>query len=349
MRQDHRFSKKKRLTGEQRRLLPMAGLLITAVVLTIIIVIAEHGDSGQSMAFSKNMPSDGAGSGSGSAGASASYTGQRLSEEENSHDRAAGLTETDILQKDPMPELVDIMKRYFEARMMADAQTLNELYGITGISEDTLEEQKLKLLSNAKYVSGFSNVTTYVMDGTDENNWLVYTTADIQFYATSTSAPMIMWCFIQREADGNFRILDPARISSAMQEFALDANHRNEVRRMASDINGRLRDALAADADLASVYGILHEGSPVWEDDKDEVVVLDEDGNAGGDEIILETDAGGDDASSIEEPIVSIEEGLTETDTLSEETDDNGGTIAGDSEGNPMETPEGSSASAGLE
>ena len=47
------------------------------------------------------------------------------------------------------------MKKYFAARASADADTMNEIYGISGLSFTELEHEKTRLRSNSKYVQDF--------------------------------------------------------------------------------------------------------------------------------------------------------------------------------------------------
>jgi hypothetical protein len=186
---------------------------------------------------------------------------------------------TEHFRQDSDPEILSVMQRYFAARSMADAEAINELYGITDMSEADLESERKLLLKNAKYISSVSDITTYVMDGTDENNWLVYTTAEIKFYVARVKAPMVMWSYIQKDEEGRYTLLDSRQLTPAMQERATEANHSDEVRRLAADVNSRLRQLLTEDAGLAEAYGVLYSGSQEWEGTQEteaEVVVLGE-------------------------------------------------------------------------
>jgi hypothetical protein len=65
-----------------------------------------------------------------------------------------------------------------------------------------------------------------------------------------------------------------------MQERVTEANHSDEVRRLAADVNAKLRQLLTEDEGLAEAYGVLYSGSQVWEGTQEteaEVVVLGED------------------------------------------------------------------------
>lgn len=172
---------------------------------------------------------------------------------------------TDRFRRNGVPELLTLMETYFQAREVADAQTMNQLYGIGEVTDQELEEQSARMRNNSKYVQDFENVVTYVMEGESANSWLVYAVADINFYSAKTRVPMILWCYVIQDSEGNYIIKDNRQFSSAELQFIDAANHSEEVRRLAADVNRRLREALSSDEKLNRVYGVLRDGSPVWE------------------------------------------------------------------------------------
>lgn len=169
------------------------------------------------------------------------------------------------LRQDSDPEILSLMKTYFAARATADAETMNRLYGVGEVGVVTLEQQKTRMRSNSKYVQGFENITTYVKDGMTADSWLVYAVSDIRFHAVKTAAPMIMWCYVTKDAEGNYRIADNAALTPEILQYVDTESRSEEVRRLASSVNVALKEALTSDADLNEVYGVLREGSPVWE------------------------------------------------------------------------------------
>ena len=295
MRQDHRFRKKKGLSDDQRRILAAAVIPAIVVVLMVVIVIADHAKAKKNPAVQDptvTVSAD-AETGVGQEGKDPEVGGQTEEADPETEASETGETgteqseemefedpfETEDLRKDSVPELLDLMQRYFRARAVADAETMNQLYGIGEVPAETLEEQKALMRSNAKYVSGFKNITTYVMDGAAADTWLVYALADIKFYSAKNAAPMIMWCYVQKDAEGTYTIVDNSWLTAEAAAFIEQANHSEAIRRLAADVNGRLKTALEENEDLSAVYGVLREGSPVWQQEAETepaVVVLEE-------------------------------------------------------------------------
>lgn len=348
MRQDRRFQRKRWLDDERKRMIPVIVIPAIVICLMVIIVFADH--IKEAKAAAAVQPSD----------AVESMQGQEPSGEQDealpgddgsNHEEPAddGETEpqteeneetepeqtepentepyvTETFQRDSSPEILDLMKRYFKARTEADAETMNQLYGVGEVSVTALEEQKTRMRSNAKYINSIDNVVTYVTDGAETDSWLVYAVADIKFYSAKKAAPMIMWCYVVKNAEGNYQILNNELLSPEQQKLVNNINHSESVRRLASDVNNRLKEALNSDDDLREIYGVLRDGSPVWkgEEDEEQVKILDEPEDSG--------TGAADSAEDGEEASEADQEGLDGTDS---------GTEAEDAEsGDGTESPE---------
>lgn len=291
------FQRRGKLSAEQRRLLPVVAIPLVVMILMAIIVFADWKkkdnqadpaaatDTQQVLETMEN-PESGAQSADGpdaqgndTAGAEDAQGNDAAGAdgEETAGDGTDGENEAEdtvvSLRQDSDPEILSLMKRYFKARASADAETMNSLYGIGEADAATLEEQKARMRSNSKYVQSFENITTYVKDGVTADSWLVYAVSDIRFHAVKTAAPMIMWCYVTKDADGNYRISDNTSLSPEILQYIDAENRSEEVRRLASSVNVALKEALISDEDLNEVYGVLREGSPVWKGEEETAVV----------------------------------------------------------------------------
>ena len=103
--------------------------------------------------------------------------------EETAADENTDPYATENLTHDSVPEILSLMKKYFAARAAGDADSMNEIYGVSGLSFTELEAEKTRLRSNSKYVENFENITTYVRTGVTTDSWLVYALADIKFHS----------------------------------------------------------------------------------------------------------------------------------------------------------------------
>lgn len=206
------------------------------------------------------------------------------------------------------------MKKYFTARASGDADTMNEIYGVSGLSFTELEHEKTRLRSNSKYVQEFENITTYVRDGVTADSWLVYALADIKFHSVKTAAPMIMWCYVEKDSEGNFHIINDTDLSENVLQFVETSNHSEEVRKLASSVNVKLKEALNSDEDLNSVYGVLRDGSPVYDDGQEPEVVIGEEESSGSGTDSVEAEVSvGEESSKTETESVAEPQSTEET------------------------------------
>lgn len=306
MREHSRFRRDGQKTDGDKPLFPVVIIPLVVIILIIVIMVADRGGKGSEAANAEAQQApqneavqqdgadpagsdDGENDGSGEQadlngsvddadGADDADANGADSSDADGGDGASHMSETMAanLQKDGVPELLSLMQTYFQARAAGDAETMNQLYGISGLSVSALEAEKTRMRSNSKYVRSFENIITYVKEGVEPGAWLVYTTCDIQFHSVETAVPMIMWCYVTTDAEGNYLILRPEDLSVEMQRHVDEMNRTEEVRSLASDVNTRLKEALLNDADLNEVYGVLRDGSPVYqqEDETDAVQIL---------------------------------------------------------------------------
>ena len=285
MKHNWNFFQNESADAEKKALLPVLVIPLVVIVLMIVIVLADYGKkrTEESAAVTETAetqeqePETMAETGE---SAETETDTAAEAETEASEENGDPYT-TENLTHDSVPEVLSLMKKYFTARASGDADTMNEIYGVSGLSFTELEHEKTRLRSNSKYVQEFENITTYVRDGVTADSWLVYALADIKFHSVKTAAPMIMWCYVEKDSEGNFHIINDTDLSENVLQFVETSNHSEEVRKLASSVNVKLKEALNSDEDLNSVYGVLRDGSPVYDDGQEPEVVIGEEESSG--------------------------------------------------------------------
>jgi hypothetical protein len=285
MKHNWNFFQNESADAEKKALLPVLVIPLVVIVLMIVIVLADYGKKRaeeppavtETAETEEQEPETMAETGeSAETETDAEAETETEASEENGDPYA-----TENLTHDSVPEVLSLMKKYFTARASGDADTMNEIYGVSGLSFTELEHEKTRLRSNSKYVQEFENITTYVRDGVTADSWLVYALADIKFHSVKTAAPMIMWCYVEKDSEGNFHIINDTDLSENVLQFVETSNHSEEVRKLASSVNVKLKEALNSDEDLNSVYGVLRDGSPVYDDGQEPEVVIGEEESSG--------------------------------------------------------------------
>ena len=313
MKHNWNFFQNESADEEKKALLPVLVIPLVVIVLMIVIVLADYGKKRteepaavtETAETQEQEPETMAETGeSAETETDTAAEAETEASEENGDPYA-----TENLTHDSVPEVLSLMKKYFTARASGDADTMNEIYGVSGLSFTELEHEKTRLRSNSKYVQDFENITTYVRDGVTADSWLVYALADIKFHSVKTAAPMIMWCYVEKDSEGNFHIINDTDLSENVLQFVETSNHSEEVRKLASSVNVKLKEALNSDEDLNSVYGVLRDGSPVYDDGQEPEVVIGEE------------ESSGSGTDSVEAEVsVGEESSETETESVAEET-----------------------------
>lgn len=291
MKKNWRFQKNYGIDDDQKKLFGALLIPLIVIVLIVVILVADR--------CSREEPEE-TSTETVTTVADTMATTQTPETESSEETTAPAESETadafaaENFERDSIPEILALMKAYFEARTTADAEAMNRLYGIgeDAVSVTELEAQRTRMRSNSKYVTGFEQIATYVMPGKAADAWLVYTIAEIRFRSVNTAAPMIMWCYVTKDAEGNYLLVDNSSLPAEVLEYVDAAGRSEEVRRLAADVNNRLKAALQEDSDLQQVYGILNSDSPLWVEDETEtepeMVIL------GDEETLAETSAESD-------------------------------------------------------
>ena len=320
MKHNWNFFQNESADEEKKALLPVLVIPLVVIVLMIVIVLADYGKKRteepaavtETAETQEQEPETMAENGeSAETETDAEAEAETEASEENGDPYA-----TENLTHDSVPEVLSLMKKYFTARASGDADTMNEIYGVSGLSFTELEHEKTRLRSNSKYVQEFENITTYVRDGVTADSWLVYALADIKFHSVKTAAPMIMWCYVEKDSEGNFHIINDADLSENVLQFVETSNHSEEVRKLASSVNVKLKEALNSDEDLNSVYGVLRDGSPVYDDGQEPEVVIGEEESSGSGTDSVEAEVSvGEESSETETESVAEPQSTEETGT----------------------------------
>lgn len=318
MKHNWNFFQNESADEEKKALLPVLVIPLVVIVLMIVIVLADYGKKRteepaavtETAETQEQEPETMAETGeSAETETDTAAEAETEASEENGDPYA-----TENLTHDSVPEVLSLMKKYFTARASGDADIMNEIYGVSGLSFTELEHEKTRLRSNSKYVQDFENITTYVRDGVTADSWLVYALADIKFHSVKTVAPMIMWCYVEKDSEGNFHIINDTDLSENVLQFVETSNHSEEVRKLASSVNVKLKEALNSDEDLNSVYGVLRDGSPVYDDGQEPEVVIGEEESSGSGTDSVEAEVSvGEESSETETESVAEPQSTEET------------------------------------
>lgn len=315
MNRDVKFRKRSGLTQEQKRLL--GALIIPFIVILLIIVIliadrvAGNGQEADAVPSAAQLTEGSSETMEHETDAGEAETESTEETTEETTEEPAEMAAAEGLERDPNPDILELMKTFFQARATADVETMNQLYGIgeTDMSVRALEDKRTRMRSYSKYVTGFYDIATYVEPGLTDDAFLVYVTAEMKFRGVETMAPMLMWCYVKMTPDGGYLLTESEDLSADEINYIHEKGRSDAVRSLAADVSSRLRTALTEDESLNQIYGILNSDSPLWavDEEKPDLLVVEESseedtaaGETADGESASESsgdDAGGDDSS----------------------------------------------------
>ena len=163
------------------------------------------------------------------------------------------------LKKDEVPEVNQLLSDYFQAKVDKDAQTLYRLFGKTG--EEDLAARQKQLDAEAAEIEDYQDITCYTKQGMTDDSYVVYVTYKIKFRRADSLAPGLLWCYVVKNADGQYTIRE--NVVGDEADYVAKANQSEDVRLLASQINQQLKEALESDALLAGAYKKLQKGAVV--------------------------------------------------------------------------------------
>lgn len=219
------------LTEEARRCLKFLAIPVVVLVLIVVVVVLDRPKGGEQRE-------------------SVSTPAQAVSEAEEPAKAEV------VLEEEAIPEIHELMERYFAARKICDLEKISNVYGNT-YSQEELQAQGAHLEEEVKFYQNFENLVCYTYPGLSEGEYVVYARFDVKFRQAATLAPSLIVCYAKTGADGKYYLeaVPDGEQSGYMERVNLSP----QVQAIAKEVNSALEEALKADDNLLAVYRILRE------------------------------------------------------------------------------------------
>ena len=99
------------------------------------------------------------------------------------------------LEKDGVPEVKELVQKYFDAVKKADVKDLKQIVvQDTEFSEEALKKQ-------CEYVESYENIICYTVPGIADNTYIAYVYYEIKFIGIDTKAPSMIRLYICQNKD----------------------------------------------------------------------------------------------------------------------------------------------------
>ena len=154
------------------------------------------------------------------------------------------------LEKDGVPEVKELVQKYFDAVKKADVKDLKQIVvQDTEFSEEALKKQ-------CEYVESYENIICYTVPGIADNTYIAYVYYEIKFIGIDTKAPSMIRLYICQNKDGSLYIDKNAKdgeIAAYLQEVA----GWESVRELVANVNTRYQEACVKDEALKNLKDML--------------------------------------------------------------------------------------------
>ena len=217
-------------------------------------------------------------------------------------------TKSSVSVKDALA-MEDLIRRYYAAKMEADADTLNRIV----VSDK--EYNASDLASDSNIIEKYDDYKTYMVPSEEEGYYIVYVTYDMYFLGIGEGAPALNRFVLKRTGDG-FVIYD-RYVSEAFEKSLLETEETAVVKNLKKQVEEDLEKACEANGDLKELMKFLE-----------------------GDTEETETETGSETAESVSEASGESAEEGSETGRSETETEEAAGDGASDEEPEDTAPPE---------
>jgi hypothetical protein len=160
----------------------------------------------------------------------------------------------------------DLIRRYYDAKMEADAETLNRIV----VSDK--EYNAADLASDANIIEKYDNYKTYMVTSDEEDYFIVYVTYDMYFLGIKEGAPALNRFVLKRDGSG-FVIYDRF-VSQTFEDGLMETEETAVVKNLKKQVEDDLQAACEANGYLKELMkfleGNVEETEPETESSEEE-------------------------------------------------------------------------------
>ena len=138
------------------------------------------------------------------------------------------------LKQDEMPELTALVQSYCQAKTDCDPEALQQLFGVTDLSEDQIAAEREKMELVKASIKAYKNISCYYIEGAEADSYVIFPYFEIQYRMVS-------------------------ELSDTEKEYVKAVGERADVKELQDQIKEAAAVAVSEDEVLQQVY--THNGS----------------------------------------------------------------------------------------
>ncbi len=251
-----------------RRYLYFAAIPVVVLILVVVILHSDKKkDAGQTEAVAMTAETGQpeaaamtAETGQTEAMAMTAETGQpvELNEGDPAIDESSAADSSKYtLKQDEMPELTALVQSYCQAKTDCDPEALQQLFGVTDLSEDQIAAEREKMELVKASIKAYKNISCYYIEGAEADSYVIFPYFEIQYRKAAKLMPTLTWGYVKKQEDGQYRMV--SELSDTEKEYVKAVSERADVKELQDQVKEAAAVAVSEDEVLQQVY--THNGS----------------------------------------------------------------------------------------
>ena len=161
------------------------------------------------------------------------------------------------LKQDEMPELTALVQSYCQAKTDCDPEALQQLFGVTDLSEDQIAAEREKMELVKASIKAYKNISCYYIEGAEADSYVIFPYFEIQYRKAAKLMPTLTWGDVKKQEDGQCRMV--SELSDTEKEYVKAVGERADVKELQDQVKEAAAVAVSEDEVLQQVY--THNGS----------------------------------------------------------------------------------------
>ena len=161
------------------------------------------------------------------------------------------------LKQDEMPELTALVQSYCQAKTDCDPEALQQLFGVTDLSEDQIAAEREKMGLVKASIKAYKNISCYYIEGAEADSYVIFPYFEIQYRKAAKLMPTLTWGYVKKQEDGQYRMV--SELSDTEKEYVKAVGERADVKELQDQVKEAAAVAVSEDEVLQQVY--THNGS----------------------------------------------------------------------------------------
>lgn len=161
------------------------------------------------------------------------------------------------LKQEEMPELTALVQSYCQAKTDCDPEALQQLFGVTDLSEDQIAAEREKMELVKASIKAYKNISCYYIEGAEADSYVIFPYFEIQYRKAAKLMPTLTWGYVKKQEDGQYRMV--SELSDTEKEYVKAVGERADVKELQDQVKEAAAAAVSEDEVLQQVYS--HNGS----------------------------------------------------------------------------------------